>query len=210
MKGRINRRFLALTEVKFSVLTIQDAEKGPLKCSDLQFCGGQNVTCRHSDMGKGSNHSACKWAPRVGCDFLFFFGLLLMFLYLLSETLQHSWSSCFKSFFKLEMDLKIKNQPIARAGGQSEEAYGMTSVSQKYKGGKSLGITQTYELNQWTICLVRNKKKPSAKIFLVRGTARAKIIFYGGKLHVNGICKNDFWKDSRNISFKCQWCAISQ
>lgn len=142
--------------------------------------------------------------------FFFFFGLLLMFLYLLSETLQHSWSSCFKSFFKLEMDLKIKNQPIARAGGQSEEAYGMTSVSQKYKGGKSLGITQTYELNQWTICLVRNKKKPSAKIFLVRGTARAKIIFYGGKLHVNGICKNDFWKDSRNISFKCQWCAISQ
>lgn len=46
------------------------------------------------------------------------------------------------------MDIKIKNQPIARTGSQSEEAYGMTSVSQKYKGGKSLGITQTYELNQ--------------------------------------------------------------
>lgn len=59
----------------------------------------------------------------------------------------------------------------------------MTCISQKHKGAKSLGFIQTYELNQGTICLVRNRKS-SAKIFLVHGPARAKIMFYEGKLYV--------------------------
>lgn len=36
---------------------------------------------------------------------------------------------------------------------------------------KSMGIAQIYQLNQLTTCLVKNKKKPSAKnIFVKRGS----------------------------------------
>lgn len=92
MKVRIYRRFLAMTKVKFSVLTIQDAKKGPLKCGNLQFCGSQNVNCGHSETGEREQSFCLQMSSTCGLFviFFFFFGLLLMFLYLLSETLQHS------------------------------------------------------------------------------------------------------------------------
>lgn len=98
----------------------------------------------------------------------------------------------------MEMDMNFKKQVPSRAG--SEKSEGITSVSQKQKGGKSLGITRIYKLNQSTICLVTNKKKPSAQIFLVNGPSRAKISFYGRKLYVWYLQMWDFGKASRYIS----------
>lgn len=79
MKVRIYRRFLAMTKVKFSVLTIQDAKKGPLKCSNLQFCGSQNVNCGHSETGEREQSFCLQMSSTCGLFVIFFLVCCLCF-----------------------------------------------------------------------------------------------------------------------------------
>lgn len=109
----------------------------------------------------------------------------------------------------MEMDIKFLKQPPTTADGKTEKFKGITSISQKQKGGKSLGIPQIYELNHSTICLVRNKKKPSAQIFLWMSHSGQNFLFYGRKLYVIMVSVEVGLLESFKIHLsKCLWCAI--
>lgn len=101
------------------------------------------MNCWHSETGKRE--------PSFHLQTSFTSGLFMIFLLLFISTCCQKYSN-FPEATVLRVGCLIKNghknknQPIARAGGRCEEVQGMTSVSQKYKRGKSLVTTQ--EVNQ--------------------------------------------------------------